>query len=406
MLTRATFTGVLTPSVVQGIILAAAGNLVPILAMMGGQAALADPNGGIAVPISRATPNTEVKWFTTSLGSRRVQINNGGSAYDSSTTTLAVDSSAIFQPNQVVLCEATGEKVLINTVPSGTSITVKRGYGSTAAHANSVANDAWLRVLGIAAGEGGAWIDSRETDKGEVKTHCQIFQEAVELTGSLLRSGTDTSDEQAFQRLMAFRRFVENIERSMLFGEATHDKTDAAGKIARTMAGFCEAINTNVANVGGSMTLAAFENGLRPAFDSSPGVKTIYAGSTFMGAIRDLYKDRVRWVAPAQRVGFKVREIETSYGLAQLVYHAGLSGPYAGDAVVIDHSQTELRHLEKDGAPPQTEEHPTTGRIQLWRPNRGTGDATKELWFAEIAPTWGDETAHARFTGVTGASSS
>lgn len=400
MLTRADFTGVLTPSIVQGIILAKAGNLVPILAMLGGQAALADPTGGVAIPMSTPTANVEVKWFTTDLGTRRMQINNGGAAYDASTTTLVVDSSAPFQPNQLVLCEATGEKIMVLTVPSGTSITVKRGYGSTAAHANSVANDAWLRVLGIAAGEGGDWIDSRETAKVQANNYCQIVEEAVELSGTMLRSGTLTEQEQAFQREMAFRRFAENLERLLLFGEKTFDKTDAAGKIARTMGGYYEAINTNVSNIGGGMSLAAFENGLRPAFESNPGIKTIYAGATFVGAIRDLYKDRVRWVAPVQRVGFRVREIETSFGLAQLVYHAGLSGPYAGHAVVLDHSQTGLRHLEGGTA---TGEHPPTGRIQLHQPNRGDGDATKELWFAELTHQWGDETAHCRFSGVTGA---
>lgn len=402
MLTRASFTGELTPSVVQAVIMSQAANLVPILAMIAGTAALNDPSAGIAAPISQPIPNAEHKWYTTGLGSRRIQINNGGTAYNASTTVLVVDSTAIFQPNQVVLAEASGEKMMIMSVDSGTQITVKRAYGSTAAAIGSVANDAWLRVLGIAAGEGGDWVDSRSTAKVEVKNFCQIFQEAVEITGTMLRSGTLTEPEQAFQRMMAFRRFVENMERSLLFGEKTHDKTDASGKIARTMGGLYEFINTNVANIGGAMTLAAFENGLRPAFDSAPGVKTVYAGSTFMGAIRDLYKDQVRYAAPVQRVGFRVLEIQTMFGVAQLVYHAGLSGPYAGHAVVVDHSQTSLKHLE--GTTGTVGEHPTFGRVQLWRPNRGDGDRTKELFFAEVTGEYGDETAHARFTGVTGAS--
>jgi hypothetical protein len=400
MLNRTLFTGVLTPSVVQEVILAAAGNLVPILALVGGAASLNDPRTGQVIPISRATGNAEVKWFTSNLGARRMQINNGGTAYDAATTTLVVDDSAIFSPNQVLLAEATGEKMLVMTVPSGTQITVKRAYGSTAAAAGSVANNAWLRVLAIAQGEGGDWAESRHTGKTEVNNYCQIFQEAVEITGTLLRSSTLTEDEQAFQRMMAFRRFVENIERSLLFGEKTFDKTDAAGRIARTMAGLYQSINTNVTNVAGAMSLAAFESAVRPAFDSSPGPKIGFAGATVVGALRDIYKTHIRTVTPTQRVGFKVSEIETSFGQLQLVYHAGLSAPYAGDMVIVDPSQVELRHLEGGNA---TGEHPGNGRIQLWRPNRGDGDRTKEVWFAELTNTWGDETAHARLTGVTGA---
>ena len=56
----------------------------------------------------RPAVNVEVKWMGQGAQGYRTQINNGGAAYDGSTTPVVVDSTANFRAGDILIAEATG----------------------------------------------------------------------------------------------------------------------------------------------------------------------------------------------------------------------------------------------------------------------------------------------------------
>lgn len=390
MLTLDLFGGPLTQDVVEQITLVEAADQSPILAMM------------LAAGQQQGTNNPKPMWYTSSLGGRRTQINNGGTAYSGATTTLVVDDASIFKPNHIVVAEATGEILLVLTSNGTTQITVKRGFGSTGGSAASVADDAYLSVVATASGEGAPAPAGDEVGKTQHSNTVQLFREAVELTGTLLRTTTNTESERQRQRRDKYEQFIHNIEQAIIHGQQSDTGTDAASRVARTMGGLREKVVTNVTSGLGAMTRDEFEAALEGCMAHGSGRKVLFAGTTAVAAINKLYRGDVRYTNPQAPVGLKVDVIRTAFGECELMVHRGLRGGFAGDVIGVDLGQLIWRPLE--GGNPGGGDFPQNGRIQFRDNLQEKGaDSVKDEWFAEGTLQYGNEEAHCQLRGITGA---
>lgn len=383
MLNVLDFEGALDRDVVQAIILSQAADLTPIYATL------------TAAGRTRETKAEKFEWYTSTLAARRSAINNGGAAYDAEDTALVVDDATVYYPNAVILAEATGEIMLVTAVNTGTdTITVVRGIGSVvAAHADSVANNAVLTVVGPAMGEASEVPGPRHTGASNVHNYVQTYRKAVQLSGRMDRSATLTEGERARQRAAKMREMVDDFEHSLLFGavESGAEVADADGKRVTTSGGFLQAITTHVDAVDGTVTLARFDEFAEIAFERGSREKFLFAGATLVSALHTLYRDKMTVASLADAAGLRLSRVRTPYGDFLLQHHRGLAGAYAGHGVAVDPEQAELRIMQ--GGEPNLRADVKKDGV----------DGMIDEWWAEWGLQWGSEDHHAVISGVSGA---
>lgn len=381
METVALFTGALDRDVTREIIFTREANETPIYSWLQGMGSV-------------GTLTAEKKeWYTEAFGARRTQINNGGAAYDANTTALVVDDATVFYANTLLYAEATGEVMLVTAVNTGTNtLTVVRGLGNVAAHANSVANNAYVLQIGQASGEGASVYTARITDRVQNVNYVQTIRHTVSLSGRLDRVGKLTGDERAQRRLKKFREHLRDIEHALIFGQPDESSTDANSQRVSTMGGFIEAISTNVSNIGGAMSEAEWYAFTAKAFAYGSGEKTLFAGATLLEAIHTHHKGRVQNPSTSPVAGLTIERILTPYGALNLVYNRRFSDTLAGAGIVVDAASARMLFSQKDGQTHLNENIQTPGH-----------DAVTDEWFTEGTLEWGDEKDHAYIYGVTGA---
>lgn len=381
--TTDTYGGILDRDVTRALILTVVAGLMPIYASIQ------------AAGQTKPTVEEKFEWQCATVGAVRTQINNGGAAYNSGTTTLVVDSTTGIYPDAVLLCEATGEIMHVTAVSSGTQIVVVRGIGSViAAHANSVADDAWIQVLAHAAGEGGNVPTDRVVTKSNVSNWVQQSKRAVSITGRAAAVAAKTEDERNSQRALALEEFGQGIERTFLFGAGDNDTTGSESKRVTHTAGLLQVITTNVDNVAGTMTWQRFDQFLRDyGFRYGSGEKWLFAGATLLSALHELFKGKLQVGNLSTAVGLEVVRYHSPYGVVNIVLHRGLVGAYAGHGIMVDRSQLKIRHLDREqGGMP----HLITDVQQ-----KGA-DAATDMWVCEIGLEYGDQLRHALIKNVTG----
>lgn len=383
--------GLLVPDVMDRVVLRQAANMMPIYA------------AHVAAGRLRRTSNENFRWEYDAHGTRSTQVNNGGSAYDGTTTAIVVDDSTVFYPNSLALCEATGEVMLVTAVNTGShTLTVVRGLGTgsgetgVAAAAGSVANNAYLRCLGPANGESSDTPTPRVSGPSENKNWVQTLRQSYRVSGRLARLDTLTEPERLRQRAKKLDEIGQDIEHMLLHGAGDGSVTDAGGLKVTTSAGYLRAISTNKDNVAGAMNLNRFFTFSEKAFLRGSKRKWLFAGKTLSTYIHQLYAAKLQTRSGETATGLMITELITPHGVLDMIVHDGLTGAYAPDGVVIDPAETEIRFTEKDG---------NSGRLNL-RENvqNPRSDYTEDEWFFEGGLQWGDEGAHAWLTGVTGIS--
>lgn len=348
-------------------------------------------------------------WYSADLPTRTTTINNGGAAYDASSTSIVVTNGAVFGVGDLVLAEATREVLLITGISTHT-LTVVRGVGSAngapAAHANSVANTAVLRRIGPAIGEGATVPADRDyADVAHVNT-LQTFRKAVSLTGRTAVLDKQVEDPEAFLTAQAFEELIRDIEHAFMFGgrSAAAGLVDASSRKVTTMGGLYNAITTNVYAVGGAMTKAYFEGTVcAGVFARGSGQKVLIGGTTFMQTIADLYATNAAREESVEVAGMRLRRLVNMHGGELLLMPSrALAGAFVGDALVLDVDDLfRVRYTEGtlDG-------NPRSGLPNLRSVTLPSGqDAATKEWFAELTLQFGSQAKHARISGVTGASS-
>ncbi|MCA9289382.1 MAG: DUF5309 family protein [Phycisphaerales bacterium] len=383
MLTVPTFTGPLDRNVTEEIILVQAAEDAPIYAALVGQG-LTDETG-----------NQKVEWYTDQHSVRTTAIDNGSTPYDETDTTLVVDSSAPFFEGCLIRADATGEIMYCVSVTNGTTIVVRRGVGGVvAAAAASVANNAVLRNLGPAAGEGRTMYAHRASNPAAEYNFLQTFRKTVEMSGRMLNEATLTENEQARLRKVKFEELIRDFEHALVFGARDNDTTDVNGKVVTTMGGLWQHITTNVDNVGGTMTKARMVSGLEPFFQFGSMEKWAFCGQLWLQTANSLFDSQLRLAQSDRVAGLQIQQLMLpSGGKLNLVLDRTLSAPLTGAAIVVDMAQAELVFARGERGRPRLKPIALTDGA----------DAQAEEWFAEFTLRWGSEKFHGIQKGVTGA---
>ncbi len=203
----------------------------------------------------------------------------------SATTSLPVTNSAYYRVGDVLRDTATGEAMEVTGV-SASALGVTRAIGSVAA-ASCASTDEIFIVANVNV-EGASLRTIKTTKLTNLSNFCEIVRTPFGLTGteaaSKLYGGPDRDRLQAAGAIEHMRDW----EHIAFFGAKKED-TSTSGAPKRFAGGLIEYITTNITNVGGSLTEAAFQTFLRSGFRYGSERKVLFASPLVMVLIHYRY---------------------------------------------------------------------------------------------------------------------
>lgn len=331
-------------------------------------------------------------WLEDKAVGKWTQINNAGAAYDNATATLIVDDADIFQIGDVVKCVATGEMLRVTGVdPTGGAaqhIDVVRGFGTTAAHADSVANNAYLYRLGQSMAEGWTVGDQLITSKTFKTNYIQIFSRSVQLTDTANAIATYGGNRRNFERKKVGIELKKDIETQFLFGEPKLDATGPryqTGGVLHFMGSTSPALNA-----AGALHKDDFDGWLRDAMAYGSSTKFLFASPLVLAYINGWADAYMRTDPGAIKTwGVKYSTYTSPFGDINIVLNRNFLGPYAGQAILLDMKELVYRYLNGLDIKLATDLQPKNAHYLL---DEYSGQIGLELHNAE---------KHARIYGVT-----
>jgi hypothetical protein len=289
----------------------------------------------------------EFSWFEDIAVGKYTQINNGGTPYNSSDTTLVVDDADIFQIGDLVQCcvAAHPEILRVTGWTNATTIVVSRAFGTATAHADAVANDVYLYRIGQSMAEGYTVGDQLITTKTKVSNYVQIFSRPVQFTETANAISTFGGNRRNYERKKVGIELKKDIETQFLFGQPYYTATGPkyqTGGIKYFMSTTSPALNC-----AGALHKDDFDGWLKDAMHYGSSEKFLFASPLILAYING-FADTYLRTDPGQIKTWGVRfsTYTSPFGDINIVLNRNFVGPYAGEAVLLDMKELVYRYLE------------------------------------------------------------
>lgn len=280
------------------------------------------------------------------------------------TTWTMVDTSQLV-PGQVLRVPATGENVLVLTVASSTSITVRRAFGTTAAGA--VAAGAQLMVVGNAFEEASNRPNAQSYNPAYIKNYTQIFRNAWAVSGSAAAIKMLVGDGNvAENRRDCIHFHSAAIENALLFSQLYTGSLN--GRPVRGMDGILSMVGNqayyppsfaaaNVFVAGGTTSYTQLEQMLESTLNqrmestTASTDRVIFTGSKGMQVFNQIARLNTTYMMingqETTAFGMQFRTLKTSRGTFRLIEHPILNSNavWSAMAFVLDLSCLKLSYL-------------------------------------------------------------
>lgn len=258
-------------------------------------------------------------------------------ALDDSETGVDVDNGAYFKKGNVIRVD--DELMLVSSVSSNT-LTVVRGFGSTAA---SHSDDAPVTVATTAAIEGADFATGYTTTTTLPYNYTQILSQAVQVTGSEQvnpKYGVNDTMAREIAKLiggsdgMGSRgtagTLVQHMERMFWHGR----RYIGTSAVSRMSGGFNYFVTTNVANKSSAvLTRKDIEDKIRSIFEAGGNPTHIIVDAHAKQKITGFYEKYITTGRDEKRGGAIITNILTDFGEVEVVFSKW--GP-AGELSIID----------------------------------------------------------------------
>lgn len=263
-------------------------------------------------------------------------------------TTLTIDDSSVLAVDDLLKVPATGEIMKVATIASGTSITVTRSYGETAA-SGTVAVSGKLVCMGNAIMQGDGIPGEKYNVEAPQYNYTQIFRTPFSVTNTLNAMKLYGKKELAIQRVKKGIEHAVSMEYAFLFGER---KLDVSGNQPRTMTAgvlkFLVGTTNAFTKALTSTTEDDFNAWCESIFTYGSETKIVLCSPNFISFINKLAKGssgQLKVENGATTYGLAVMTYVTAHGTLKLVKHPLLINGYAGYGIVLDMEEIKYRAL-------------------------------------------------------------
>lgn len=246
-------------------------------------------------------------------------LTNGAGAHIAGDTTLNVVSTTNVLPGMIMRVESTGENLIINTVPSGTQVTVSRAVGTVAAA--SIPAGAAMYQVGNAFEEGSNRPNAMNINPVRITNLTQIFRNSWAITDTVretLMIAGDTNLAESKQDCAGFH--AADIEKALFFGQKSQGTRNS--QPFRTMDGLINIVGNltyypasyaavNITTAGATTNYTQLQNMLEPCFNQATDPKVAKERVLFVGG------GAFRVLGDIGRLNgtYQIADGQTSYGL-------------------------------------------------------------------------------------------
>lgn len=340
----------------------------------------------------RQVENSQYYIFTDTVQDSATTINLLA-GYSASATSLVVADGTLFVANDLALVVRTGETVLV-TATSTNTLTVTRGWGSTAQAINNL--DSVVRI-GPAYAVNALSGTPKSTQVQQDYNYTQIFRTPLAISRTDRDSRLNYTNTTDWERLK-MEAAVEHLrqqERAFWYGRR-NESTDVNGQRQRSTGGLFQFITSNVSDVsasGGVLTPQLFDAFAETAFQYGQTQKYLFCSPRMLSRINGLSEHLIRMKPEETSFGQDLTKYTTSHGEFILIRTPhfgapGLGDKYSGTAVCVDPDQIKFAYLKNA-------ENEYRDNIQ--EPDR---DGVKAEWLCEAGVHLANEKAHAILQGV------
>jgi len=326
-----------------------------------------NPNG--ASPIfaltsrgkKRTTDDPEFSWWDEPNVNVRLQSS---ASHGSTETTINVDSTdpsasdagaqwglaTHLKPGDLLRVEATettthnDEIVRVVQVLSATQFIVERGVaGSTAI---TIANDAFLTLMGSAYAEGTPAPQAVSRNPIKYNNYTQIFKDTYELTGTADETTYRTGNAWSNDKKRKTFDHARGIEWAILYGQK-FETTGTNGKPLRYMGGLRDFIPASRTKIWGTdeATVNLMLDSLYPMFDYETGggdERIGFCGNLYLNTFNKMVasdtNSDINYVGPVKVFGFEFMRFRMPQGSIYLRSHPlmNVHGKYSASAFFTD----------------------------------------------------------------------
>jgi len=275
-------------------------------------------------------------------------------------TTLTVNAYTDIVPGDLLLNERTSEIILVTATPTGTTLTVQRAVGSTAAAAINAADV--MRTIGNAFEEGSVRPSAVAIIAERYVNNTQIFRNSWAVTKTaaaipqIAGAGYVSESKQDCAALHAMA-----IEKALFFGQKFMGTRN--GQPFHTMEGIVARVNAaasgNITTLGATTNWtqleAALDKTLVTVTDPKGGnIRTMFVGGTARRVIHNIARlNSTYQITTAETAwGLQIDTIRTPRGTFEMIEHPlfnayGGASMWAKMAVIADLNAFSLAYLRK-----------------------------------------------------------
>lgn len=339
---------------------------------------------------SRDATETIVTWFEETKLSGRVNVTNNATTG----VTLTIDDISQIRPGDILLVEATGEYVFVDSI-SGSDATVVRAYAGSNTSINGSSEPVPVQRITNAVEEGSSKPDGIANVGFPNWNYMQIVRDAWDVTGSAKAIDYHTGDLVAKNRADCLFLHGENIERAFIWGVRGIGSRN--GKSYRTMAGIKQQLVTNQASQSTNTSWIDVRTFFQDVFTYNvkglPNERIAFCGNTVVAVVEDMARlDSQINITPGQtEFGMEIFTLRTPFGTVKLMTHPLFteSPLFTEDLLVIHPGVIEVRYLRRT----VIDDYDKNG-------TRAGVDADFGVATTELTVTYGAERTGGYYTGI------
>lgn len=296
-------------------------------------------------------------YFAKTMVFPSVTVSGGGQLIGDTTFTV-VDTTNIL-PGMVLRVDTTGENVLVLTVPSGTTMTVRRAFGTVAAVAIAASVKLWM--VGNAYEEASVRPSSLLITAVRTTNYTQIFRNTWAVSGttaatSVIAGGTPDAESRSDCAMF----HAVDIEKALFYGQKYQGTLNS--QPLHTMDGILNILAAsaagNITTLGATTTWTQLEAALDPAFNQvtdpkNPNMRVLFVSGPARRVIHAIARLNSTYMIQGQQTewGLQFDTIKTPRGSYNIVEHPlfnayGATSTWGKMAVGIDLTSYNLAYMQ------------------------------------------------------------
>lgn len=303
---------------------------------------------------------TEHGFFTKTMLFPQLTVTAAGQT--AADTIFAVTNVTNILPGMLMRVDSTGENILINSIVSGTSVSVVRAVGNVAAQAVPASNN--LYQVGNAFEEASLRPNSLIINPVRITNLTQIFRNTWAISDTVratLMIAGESNDAESKQDCAAFH--AADIEKGIFFGQKSSGVRN--GQPFRTMDGLISIVGNlsyypsyysaaNINTAGGTTTYTQLETFLDPVFNQATDPKVANERVLFVGGAAKRVLNNIGringtyFIADGQNsYGLQFSTFKTTRGTFRMIEHPlfNSNASWGKMAVAVDLSSFTLAYL-------------------------------------------------------------